>query len=95
MSTPNQTSKPFSERDYQQTLQGSFNTVDKSITTAGFLVGKIGHQVTRIDTDSGNLNGAAAGDDFSFLDDGTLLYTIRILYSDLAKSNLTSATRVA
>ena len=90
----NQTSKPFSERDYQQTLQGSFNTVDKSITTAGFLVGKVGHKVSRTDTAAPNLNGAAAGDDFAFSDSGVLLYTFRVLYSDLAKADLISAERV-
>ena len=89
-----QTSKTFSDRDANQVLTGSFNEVDKSITTAGFLVGKINHKVSRIDTSAPNLGAAVSGDDFSFLDNGTLLYTIRILYSDAAKSIMISAERV-
>jgi hypothetical protein len=90
----NQTSKPFSERDGSQALQGSFNTVDKSLTTNGFLVGLVGHKISRIDTAAPNLGSAVAGDDFAFSDNGNLLYTIRILYSDISKSIFTSAERV-
>ena len=89
-----QTNKPFSDRDADQTLRASFNDVDKSITTAGFLVGSVGHKVTRTNTSGGDLGPAAAGDDFAFSDNGTPLYTLRILYNDVDKTNFLSAERV-
>jgi hypothetical protein len=87
-----QTSKKFSERDMQQAIRGSFNDVDKSLTTNGFLVGKVGHQITYAITTT-----TISGDTevYSFLDNSTLLYTITIVYTDATRSTMISATRTA
>lgn len=98
MPTP-ETTKPLSDRDGNQVLQGAFNDVDKTISTNGFLVGKVGHKVTREDTDAQYLTGLEAGDDYSFYDNSTggpgLLYTLRLIYTDSTKEVLVSAERVA
>lgn len=91
----NETTKPLSYRDANQTLQGAFNDVDKSLTSAGFLVGKIGHKVTRTDTSGGFLTGSQTGDDYTFYDSSLLLYTLRIIFTDSSKTIIVSAERVA
>lgn len=91
----NKTDKSVEVNDASQVLGYAFNPVDNSLTTGSFLVGQVGRQVTRTDTAGGNLGGQPAGDDFSYYEGSDLLYTIRILYSDSAKTILYSATRVA
>lgn len=88
------TTKTMEINDSAQALGSAFNRVDNSLTTGSFLVGKVSRKVARADTDSGDLGGAAAGDDFSYSENGNLLYTIRVLYSDIDKSILLSAERV-
>jgi hypothetical protein len=89
-----ETRKPLSERDGNQVLQGAFNDVDKSITVGSFVVGRVGHKISRTNTAGGDLGGASAGDDFAYYDNGVLLYTIRVLYSDVDKEILLSVERV-
>lgn len=55
------TTKHMSEKDFQQTLKSSFNDSDKSITTSGFVSGKVGHKITRTVVDATN-------DDYRYLD---------------------------
>lgn len=94
-----ETTKPLSERDGNQVLQGAFNDVDKTISTNGFLVGKVNHKITRVDTNPIFLTGLQAGDDYSFFDNSVggpgLLYTLRLIFSDATRGTLVSAERVA
>jgi hypothetical protein len=90
----NKATKPGTRKDYGQVLQSAFNEQDSSLTIATFLTGKIGFKIVRTDTDAEDLDGSLAGDDFSYYDGDTLLYTLRILYSDLEKTIFTSAERV-
>jgi hypothetical protein len=83
-----ETTKPLSERDYAQTLRGSFNDSDKSFTVNGFVTAKVGHRIVRTDY-------LTTGDDFSFYDGVNLLYTIRVSYTDSSKSVLSSVERIA
>ena len=83
-----ETTKPLSDRDYAQTLRGAFNDSDKSFTVNSFIVGKIGHKVVRT-------NYLTTGDDFSFYDNASLLYTIRINYTDTTKTVLDYIERIA
>lgn len=83
-----ETSKRLSEKDYQQALQGSYNDVDKTLSVNGFIVGKVGHRITRSDY-------LTVGDDYSFYDGSTLLYTIRVIYTTPSKSTLSSVERIA
>lgn len=88
------TTKTMEINDSAQAIGAAFNRVDNSLTTGPFLVGKVNRKVSRINTAGGNLGGAAAGDDFSFSENGNLLYTIRVLYNDIDKTDLLSAERV-
>ena len=90
----NETSKPASNYNGDMVLREVFNQTDDSITVSNFVSAQVGNKITRIDTDAGNLAGAVAGDDFSYLDGATLLYTLRVLYSDTGKTALISVERV-
>lgn len=86
--------KPTTRLSYGQVIQRSYNDADSTVITSGFVSSKIGNKITRIDTAGGDLNGAAAGDDFTYYDGDTLLYTLRILYEDSQKTVFSSAERV-
>lgn len=87
--------KNSSRKSYGQVLQNAYNDIDATLSTSGFLTGKIGNSIQRTDTAGGDLDGAAAGDDFSYYDGEDFLYTIRVLYDDAGKTIFHSATRVA
>jgi hypothetical protein len=93
MSVPNQTSKPLSERDFQQTLRGSFNNVDKSFTTNGWLSAQVGNKITFL-----TFTTTVSGDSqrISFYDQETiLLYQLSLVFTDGTQSTLLSAERTA
>jgi hypothetical protein len=86
------TTKRSTRKDGMQVLQMSYNDVDASLTTNGFLVGKVGHKVTlEIQTTT------SAGDSelYTFFDGDQLLYQIKLIYTDSDKLQLVSAERVA
>lgn len=82
-----ETSKKEQRFNTGNVLASAFNPVDKSLTTAGFLTGKIGHKIEKV-----NVN--ATTEDYSYYDDTTLLYTLRITYTDATKGEFLSAERV-
>lgn len=84
--------KKLSERDASQTLQSSYNDVDASLTIAGFLTGKLGNKITLTVTTT-----TIAGDTqvVSYFDNGVLLYTLTLIYSDGTQNVLISAERTA
>lgn len=86
------TSKRSTRKDGMQTLQMAYNDVDASLTTNGFLVGKVGHKVTL------NIQTTTVTNDtelYSFFDNTELLYQIKLIYTDGTKSLLISAERVS
>lgn len=86
------TTKKGTRKDGMQTLQMAFNDVDASITTNGFLVGKIGHKVT---LEIVTTNTMSDSELYTFLDGEELLYQIKLVYTDAGKTQLLSAERVA
>lgn len=89
----NQTSKPFSERDPDQTLRGSFNDVDKSLTTSGWLTSQIGNKITQTISTTTLVGDTST---FSYYDKQiTLLYSIKLIFTDATQSILLSAERIA
>lgn len=48
----NVTTKKLSEKDFGQVLRAAFNDADDTISTAGFLDGKIGHKTTTTNVSS-------------------------------------------
>lgn len=85
MSFPGRTDKFLSNRDSGQTLQASFNEEDFSLTTAGFLTGKVGRKI--------EVGGAGAVETYSFMEDGDILYVFTLTYTDGTKTTLLSAER--
>lgn len=84
----NQTSKPEAALGANNVLAAAYNAADKSITTSSFLVGRVGHKITKTDFDS-------VTEDYSYYDGVTLLYTIRVVYATSAKEAFVSAERIA
>jgi hypothetical protein len=86
------TNKLLSERDYAQTLQLSFNDVDASVTTTGFLLGKVGRKV-EVDVSGGS----TAIYTFKELQNGVYvtLYAYTLIYTDSSRTQLVSAERTA
>lgn len=84
------TKKQLSERDANQTLKHSYNDVDGSLTTNGFLVGKVGRKIVQTITTTNVANDTAILD---FFEDGVLLYQYKIIYTDGTQATLISAER--
>lgn len=90
---PNLLDKSWSDVDANQALQQSFNQVDASITTNGFLIGKVGNKITQTISTTTVSNDTAT---FNFYCDlTTLLYTYVLVFTDSTQSTLISATRTA
>lgn len=86
------TTKKSTRKDGMQTLQMAYNDVDASLTTNGFLVGKVGHKVT-LDIQTTTVTNDT--EVYSFFDNSELLYQIKLIYTDETKATLISAERVA
>lgn len=93
MSNPTLLFKPSNDLDANQTLIGSYNQVDSSFTTNGFLVGKVGNKITQTISTTTIANDTST---FNFYCDvTTLLYTYVLIFTDGTQSTLISATRTA
>lgn len=86
------TSKQMSKLDSEQTLKGAFNEVDKSFTTNGFLVGKVGHKVEMAISTTNIANDTET---YTFSDSGTQLYQLRIIYVSGTRDIMISAERIS
>lgn len=84
--------KPFSERDANQVLQSAYNDVDATISTNGFLVGKVGNQITLVISTTTIANDTET---YSFFDGIIALYQIKIIYTDGSRQTMISATRIS
>lgn len=82
------TDKTMSDRDFQQTLKLSFNDVDASVTTNGFLIAKVGRKV-EIDVSGGSVA------IYTFKESGVTLYQYTLTYTDASRTILVSAERTA
>lgn len=87
-----ETTKPMSEKDYQQTLRGAYNDVDKSLTVNGFVGAKIGHKITlAIQTTTV----ASDTELYTFFDGATQLMQIKIIYTTSTRDLMLSVERIA
>lgn len=88
----NHIQKVLSERDANQTLQSAYNDVDATISTNGFLVGKVGNEITLVVTTT-----TVTGDTYTytFFDNSTQLYQIQIIYTDATQAQMISAKRIS
>lgn len=81
------TTKKETQYNTGNVLSSIYNTVDKSISTGGFLVGKVGRKITKIDVDS-------VTEDYEYSENGVLLYTYRMTYTDSTKETFSSVERI-
>lgn len=90
---PNHINKLLSERDANQTLQSAYNDVDATISTNGFLVGKVGNKIILAVTTTTSPNDTYT---YSFFTDlTTQLYQLQVIYTDSSQTQLVSATRIS
>ena len=82
------TTKPASNLSQENILRASANFEDGSLTTTGFLTGKVGRRVemTTVGADT---------EVYTFLEDGIQLYQITIVYTDGTKETMLSSERTA
>lgn len=88
----NKTLKPLSERDGSQTLKGSFNDVNDTLSVDGFLTGLVGR---RVDLAISTTTLPNDTETYAFSENGISLYTIQIVYTDGTRSTLLYAVRIA
>lgn len=88
----NTTSKPTADLSHENVLRSAYNKEDSSITTSGFLVGKVGHKVTQATSTTTIANDTLT---YNFLDGAALLYSIKVIYTDATYATMISAERTA
>ncbi|NDD83954.1 hypothetical protein EBZ38_06715 [bacterium] len=86
------TTKPLSDRDYEQAVQSAYNQVDATLSVNGFIVGKVGHKITQTITTTTVANDTEV---FGFFDGATSLYQIKVIYTDGTRSLMLSAERIS
>lgn len=88
----NSTSKQASNLSNENVLRSAHNEVDASITTNGFLVGKVGHKVTAALSTTSIANDTIT---YTFFDGTVQLYQIRVVYPAAQTLPLVSAERIS
>lgn len=88
----NATTKTASNMSHENVLRSAHNEVDASITTNGFLVGKVGHKVTTALSTTNISNDTVT---FTFFDGTIQLYQLRIVYSTTQTLDFVSAERIS
>ena len=88
----NSTTKPTSQASAENVLRSAHNQVDASITTNGFLVGKVGHKVTAALSTTTVANDTVT---FTFFDGSTQLYQLKVVYSTSQTIPFLSAERLS
>lgn len=86
------TRKTLSNTDGQNTLRGSYNDVDMSLTTTGFLTGLVGRKV---DVTISTTTIANDTETYAFSENAVPLYTIKLIYTTGTRDTLLSAERIA
>lgn len=86
------TLKRLSNHDADQTLRLSYNDIDASHTVNGFLVGVVGRKVIMAISTTSIANDTET---YAFSENGTALYSIKVIYTSGTRDTLLSAERVA
>lgn len=81
------TTKSMSSQDSAQTLQGSYNDVDASLSINGYLIAKVGRKV--------ELEIDAETEVYTFSESGVTLYELTLVYTNSDRTDLVSAERTA
>ena len=86
------TQKPLSHLDYEQTMQSSYNDVNATLSVDGFLTGKIGRKVELAISTTTIVDDTEV---YSFSENGTALYALKIIYTDGTRAQMISAERIS
>lgn len=84
------TTKRFSELDANQTIRRAYNDVDASVTSADFLVGKVGRKKTYVISTTTVANDTVT---ITYAEGSSTLYVIRNIYTSGARTDLLSQER--
>lgn len=88
----NTTSKPISNMSNENVLRSAHNEVDSSITTNGFLVGKVGHKFTAALSTTTIANDTVT---YTFFDGAVQLYALKLVYATAQTLEVLSGERVS
>lgn len=88
----NSTVKPASNLSSENVLRSAHNEVNASLSTDGFLVGKVGRRIQLVISTTTIANDTEA---YTFIEDGVTLYVITVIYTDGTRETLLSAERTA
>jgi len=86
------TTKAPSDLDYSQTLQGAYNDVNSTISTDGFLVGKVGRKIILSISTTSVANDTET---YTFSESGTNLYALKIIYTSGTRDLMISSERIS
>lgn len=86
------TTKQLSNQGPEEAIQIAFNDVDGTSTVNGFLVAVVGRRITLTISTTTIPNDT---ENYAFSENGTALYTFQLIYTDGARTTLSSATRTA
>lgn len=86
------TTKTLSSLDHPQVVQAAFNPEDSSLATNGFLVGKVGRKIALTISTTTITNDTET---YAFTESTVPLYTLKVIYTDGARTTLLSAERTA
>ena len=86
------TTKSLSKLDFEQVIQGAGVQEDLSIGTSGYLVGQVGR---KIELAISTTNVANDTETYSYSENGSALYTIKVIYTTGARTLMLSAERTA
>lgn len=86
------TQKAPSDLDFSQTLQGSFNDVDSTLGVNGYLVGKVGRKIVMAISTTSVANDTET---YTFSENGTNLYALKIIYTSGTRDVMISAERIS
>lgn len=86
------TQKQMSEKDDSQTLKASYNEVDASLTINTFLVGVVGRKIDKSIVTTTIVNDSEI---YAFSENGSALYSLKVVYTDGTRADFLSAERIS
>lgn len=86
------TLKPPSDLDSTQNIQRSYNDVNATLSVDGFLTGLVGRKVV-LDISTTTVSNDT--ETYTFSENGTNLYAIKIIYTDGSRQTMISAERIS
>lgn len=84
--------KKLTQKDSEQAIRSSYNDAGNTLGVDGFLVGLVGRRVDIVTSTTTIANDTQT---FTFSENGSQLYVLKLIYTDGTQSTLMSAERIA